>query len=401
MGYEYNDILDTPRSWKKNVNKTKLEEVWKSMKRISYYLIIILSIFLLIACKNKDKDKDQEDNETITEDSDDRTPSPTPTKKPEVTPTEIPEDENREGEMRSNLTGQWVPLEIGSKRPLAIQFNNFKTVKNQWGIGQADILYEAITEGGITRLLGIGENFTGDKIGSIRSSRHYFVSIADEYDAIYVHYGKTKYAKSKLSKLDMDNLDGETGIGTVVFYRDKSLKAPHNAFTSLDRIQKGIKQKKYSTEHRKDFEPHFNFYKEDTDLDSSTVVNKITIDFSNYTTPYLEYNAEDKLYYRYQFGGPHKDSVTGEQLTFKNILVQFVNEYDIDKNDYQTIDWENASGSAYYITNGKMVPVTWKKNETKKWMRFYDEAGNELTINPGKTYIAIFPDRRPKDVILE
>ena len=48
--------------------------------------------------------------------------------------------------MRSNLTGQWVPLEIGSKRPLAIQFNNFKTVKNQWGIGQADILYEAITE---------------------------------------------------------------------------------------------------------------------------------------------------------------------------------------------------------------------------------------------------------------
>ena len=70
--------------------------------------------------------------------------------------------------MRSHLTGLWVPVEIGNKRPYAIQFSNFKTVRNQWGIGQADIVYEALVEGGITRLLAIGQNFTGDRIGSIK-----------------------------------------------------------------------------------------------------------------------------------------------------------------------------------------------------------------------------------------
>ena len=153
----------------------------------------------------------------------------------------------------------------GNRRPYAIQFSNFKTVEIT-GIGQADIVYEALVEGGITRFLAIGENFTGDRIGSIRSSRHYFASFADEYDAIYIHYGKTKYAVTKLKNLGLNNLDGETGIGTTVFYRDKSMSAPHNAFTSLDRILAGIDKKGYETEHSQDFEAHYSFFEEDTDL---------------------------------------------------------------------------------------------------------------------------------------
>ncbi len=258
-----------------------------------------------------------------------------------------------------------------------------------------------MVEGGITRLLGIGENYSGDRIGSTRSSRHYFVSIADEYDAIYIHYGKTKYAVSKLKELGMDNLDGETGIGTTVFYRDKSLKAPHNAFASLEGILAGIEKKGYETQHAEGYEAHYKFYEADTDLSAGSNVNKITVDFSGYNTPYLEYNATDKLYYRYQFGAVHKDAVTGKQLTFKNIIIQFVKEWDIDKNDYQTMDLTDASGSGYYITNGKMVPITWKKKEATRWMRYYNEAGEELTINPGKTYIALFPNNRTKDVVIE
>jgi len=350
-------------------------------------------VFLAIGCKKKNKSSD----DNVKQDYDQNvTNTPTPT----VTPEPVVE-ETHEGEMRSTLTGMWVPEEIGKKRPYAIQFSNFKTVSNQWGIGQADIVYEAIVEGGITRLLAIGENYSGDRLGSVRSSRHYFASIADEYDAIYIHYGKTKYARAKLEELGVDNLDGETGIGTTVFYRDKSMKAPHNAFASIDGILAGIKKKGYATEHPENYEAHYQFYKEDTDLQSDTTVSKITIDFSNYTAPYLEYHPEDKLYYRYQFGGPHKDSNTGEQLTFKNIIIQFVRQWDIDRNDYQTMDLENASGFGYYISNGKKIDITWKKKEASKWMRYYDASGEELTINPGKTYIAIFPDNRIKDVIIE
>lgn len=365
------------------------------MKKIVYIALILLTVFTLIGCKKK---KGQNNNDAENQDI---TATPRPTLTVTPTPTAPPESaqENHEGEMKSHLSGLWVPVEIGNKRPYAIQFSNYKTVRNQWGIEQADIVYEALVEGGITRLLAIGENFKGDRIGSVRSSRHYFASFADEYDAIYIHYGKTKYAVKKIKELAINNLDGETGIGNTVFYRDKSMKAPHNAFTSLEGILAGIEKKKYSTEHNSDFEPHYKFYDTDTDIDG-TDCNKISIKYP-YNKPYLEYNSKDKLYYRYQFGEPHKDSNTGNQLAFKNIIVQFVKEWDIDKNGYQTMELENAEGNGYYITNGKMVPITWKKNESKKWMRYYDASGQELTINPGKTYIAIYPNNRTKDVVIE
>ncbi len=362
------------------------------MKKYLLLTLLLFTAFFLLGCKKKINEEQSldKDNNLITIE---------PTKALEE-PTQVPV-ESHEGQMRSYLTGLWVPEEIGKKRPIAFQFSNFKTVSNQWGIRQADIVYECIVEGGITRLLGIGENYTGDRIGSTRSSRHYFVSIADEYDAIYVHYGKTKYAVSKIKELGINNLDGETGIGTTVFYRDNTMKAPHNAFASLEGILAGIEKKGYETLYEEGYEPHYKFYELDTDLTKGTTANKVTIDFSGYTSPYFEYNKDDKLYYRYQFGGPHKDSLTGEQLTFKNIIIQYVKEWDIDRNDYQTMDLEDANGTGYYITNGKVTPITWKKKEATKWMRYYTEDGEELTINPGKTYITLFPKDRPQDVTIE
>jgi len=366
------------------------------MKKVIYTALIFLMFITFSACK---KNKDIKTEDIVHDIELEATPIPTTT--PQVEPTITPEaEETHEGEMRSSLSGLWVPVGVGTKRPYAIQFSNFKTVRNQWGIGQADIVYEALVEGGITRLLAIGENYSGDRIGSVRSSRHYFASIADEYDAIYIHYGKTKYAVAKIKEIGINNIDGETGIGNIVFYRDKSMKAPHNAFTSLEGILKGIEKKGYRTEHNSDYEPHFKFYEEDTDLSEGSVCEKISLKYP-YNKPYLTYNKEDKLYYRFQFDEAHKDSNTGKQLTFKNIIVQFVKEWNIDKNGYQTMDLENAEGKGYYITNGKMIPITWKKNESKKWMRYYNSDGEELTINPGKTYIAIYPDNRTKEVVIE
>lgn len=352
-----------------------------------------MMVLTLAGCK---KDISYDNNDVI-QDLEETPVTPLPT----TSPTEAVEDTNHEGEMRSFLTGQWVPVEIGTKRPYAIQFNNLKLVSNQSGIGQADILYECLVEGGITRLLGIGENYSGDRFGSVRSARHYYVSIADEYDAIYIHFGGTKYAASKIKQLGIDEIDGNSGIGSTVFFRDKSIKAPHNAFASTKGILAGIEKKGFETKYAKDYEPHYSFYEKDTELSSRSNANKITLKFSGYTSPYLEYNASEKLYYRYQFGGPHKDAVTGKQLNFKNVIVQFVKEWNIDKKGYQTMDLENAQGSGYYLTNGKVVPITWKKKESSRWMRYYDEAGQELTINPGKTFITLFPNDRTGDVVIE
>lgn len=357
-------------------------------KKIVYYFLMTLIVLVLIGCKKKEDNVTDKDNK------------PTTTVEPTVAPTAaITQPPGHEGDMKSYLSGEWVPKEIGSKRPIAFAFNNFKTVRNQWGIGQADIVYECLVEGGITRLLGIGENYSGDRIGSTRSARHYFVSIADEYDAIYVHFGGTYYATDKIAELGVDEMDGITGKGGKVFYRDKSIKAPHNAFSSKELLQKGIEAYGYDTNYTQGYESHFKFYDKDTDLTGGTAAdNRIRVHFSKYNDPYFEYNPSDKLYERFQFGEPHVDSLTNKQLAFKNIIIQFVKEWNIDKKGYQTMDLANAKGEGYYFTNGKRVKITWKKKEADSWMRYYDEEGKELTINPGKTFIALFPNNRTEDV---
>ncbi|MFU0828046.1 MAG: DUF3048 domain-containing protein [Lachnoclostridium sp.] len=360
------------------------------MKRFSIFILILLITFSMVGCKKK-----TETQITVTPTV---TPTPTATNTPTLTPTAEPE--NHEGEAKSKLTGLWVPEEVSKKRPYAIMLNNLKLASPQSGTSEASILYEALAEGGITRLMGIFEELNDSRIGSVRSARHYFVSVADEYDAIFVHYGETTYATKKISALGIDNLSGLTGIGNTVFYRDKSIKAPHNAFTSKEGILKGTEIKGYRTEYKEGYEGHFRFYDKDTDLGSGEKVSKITLKFSNYASPYFVYDSQKKLYGRYQFGTEHIDYNTGKQLTFKNIIIQFVKEWNIDKNGYQTMDIENASGTGYYITNGEKVDITWTKNESTRKMRYYDGKGNELTINPGKTFIALFPDNRVQDVVL-
>lgn len=374
------------------------------MKKSVYYILLTFLMLFLFGCK---KEEPYDGNGVIIDYVGDKaattaTTTPIPTSKPVEEDTNVvTEETNHEGEVKSYFTGLWIPEAIQMKRPYAIVFNNYKVVSNQSGIEEADIVYEALVEGGITRLLGIGQNFTGDRIGSSRSARHYFVSIADEYDAIYIHYGETKYATAKFKELDVDDLDGASGIGDSVFYRDDNIAAPHNAFTSAEGILKGIKKKGFETEYSEGYQPHFSFYEKDTDLLQGTSVKKVKLGYSSYISPYLEYNKKDKLYYRYQFKAAHKDTVTGNQLAFKNIIVQFVKEWNIDKNGYQTMDLSDASGTGYYITNGQMLPITWKKKEATSWMRYYNEAGEELTINPGKTFITLFPNNRTKDVVIE
>ncbi|MBE5960369.1 MAG: DUF3048 domain-containing protein [Lachnospiraceae bacterium] len=360
--------------------------------------LLFFIVMLTFACKKKEKEDTKEViAPTITAEV---------TKVPTDTPTLTEAIIIHEGEARSYLTGEWKAEEEVIKRPYAVIFNNIECASPQSGIGDAAILYEALVEGGITRMLGIFDGIdpdseTAKRIGSVRSARHYFASFADEYDAIFVHFGETTYATKAMKKLGIDHLTGSYGIGVNSFYRDPSIKSPHNAFTSLDGILKAVQNGDIRTEYEKGYESHFSFYEENTVPVSDVDVNKLTLKFSNYTSPYFMYDAENKVYLRSQFGSEHTDANTGEQLAFENIIVQFVKQWDIDKNGYQTMELADASGTGYYITNGKMVKVTWKKNESTRMMRYYDETGKELIINPGKTYIAVFPNHKTENVIME
>ena len=164
--------------------------------------------------------------------------------------------------------------------------NNLKEALPSSSTKQADVIYECMVEGGITRLMAIYSNYENlEKVGSIRSARHYYINIANEYNAIYVHYGQSKPAKERLDKHVIDNINGltyDTG-----FYRDDSRVAPHNAYTSGERIVKGIQDFGYSTEYSDSHEKVLSFNENETELADGQAASKIHVNFSNYSKPYF------------------------------------------------------------------------------------------------------------------
>jgi len=316
---------------------------------------------------------------------------------PEETTTEQPSKGNM---VKSYLTGQWVDKEIGTKRPIAVMFNNIMVAVPQSGIEQASIVYETPVEGGITRLVGLIEDYsTLSKIGSVRSARLYHGYIALEFDAIFVHYGCAIYA-NELLKNSVDNIDGNAGEGTVAYYRTEDRKAPHNAYTSAEHLAAGIKYKNYRTEYANTYNGHFKFAEDGETilLSPASSATRVALGYVN-NSPWFEYNAEDKLYYRYQFKKEQIDQETGNQLAYNNIIIQFVDYYDYGDGYYYI--YNQGSGTGKFITNGRFIDITWKKDEEFGITKYYNEYGEEITLNQGKTWVSMIFNTKMGSVVID
>lgn len=295
-------------------------------------------------------------------------------------------ENNYEGMIKSKLTGEWVEEKVGNRRPVAIMLNNIKEAIPQSSIEAADVIYEAPVEGGITRLMGIYENFDElDKIGSVRSCRLYYCYFAKEFDAVYVHWGQAIYAQDLLNSSNIDNLNGLELEGST-FFRSSDRVAPHNGYTSGDRLLAGIEKKGYRTDYQSDYKQKFIFADEAVTLPNGVSANKVTPGYAG-NKPWFEYQESDGLYYRYQYGAKQVDKETGNQLAYKNIIMQTVDYYDYGDGYYYI--YTTGSGNGKYITNGKAIDITWKKDTEFGVTRYYDTSGKEITINPGKTWVCI------------
>ncbi|MEG0804960.1 MAG: DUF3048 domain-containing protein [Lachnospiraceae bacterium] len=319
---------------------------------------------------------------------------------PDKTTTETQEDvkqeetvDSHQGQKKSYLTGKWINEKIADRRPLAIMMGNTSEACPQSGIGRADVLYEVPVEGAITRIMAIFQNYSGlERIGSVRSCRYYFIYYAMEFDAVYAHYGQSKYAKPMLAQENVDNLNGLEGIGNTVFYRSHDAKAPHNAFAKASGIKKAIKIKKFRKNHDSDYKGHFLFGEEDKEItleeyqnakDAAYVAPGYSID-----APWYEYNEKDGLYYRFAYGKPHKDAQTSKQLTAKNIILQYSAIGYMDDHMSLKID-TRSGGKGLFVTAGKAIPITWSKDSEYGVTHYFDQQGVEITLNPGKTWILI------------
>lgn len=301
------------------------------------------------------------------------------------------------GEMYSYLTGEPVSETIGKQRPYAIMINNIDVSLPQSGVSQAEMIYEAQVESGITRLMAVFQDVDNiEKIGSIRSARHYYIDFANDNDAIYVHYGQSKYALSRIEDDNIMTIHGLSGYESQVFYRSSDRKAPHNVYTTGKMLAEGLEVTGLTRDYPAGYTPRLQFNHVDTELKDGINAQKVNIPFDS--EPYFTYNTEDGLYYRYQYGEAHIDRENDQQLTFKNIIVQYVNEKSISNQDHQDMTL-NGSGKGLYITDGKAEEITWKRNDNADKTKYYDASGNEISLNPGKTFFEVVSDS--KTVTLE
>ena len=314
-------------------------------------------------------------------------------------------ERERDGnKVRSYLTGRFVPEEIGDRRPVAIMLNNIEDAMPMSGVGSADVLYECVVEGSLTRMMGVFEAYDDlEKIGSVRSCRNYFVYYALDHDAVYCHYGQSSYALPLLEQDYVDNLSGLAAIGDTVFYRTTDRVAPHNAYASAKGIKKGIEDMGYRNTYKDGYIGKFTFAH---DGDPNDLSQEDSYDATHIepgykiNKPCLEYNPEDEKYYRWQYGTEHIDDLTGEQLSFDNVILQYSSWEQIDDKGYLGFDC-HGGGRMVYITKGKAVDGSWISfGGDQGAVRYFDSDGEEIVVNQGKTLIEIIQDTEGDKVVI-
>ena len=280
--------------------------------------------------------------------------------------------------------------EDSNKRPIAVMIDNNVGYASQVGLQDAFVTYEAIVEGGLTRIMAIFKDSNTELIDPVRSSRHYFLDYALEYDAIYAHYGWSTFAENDIKSLGINNINGL--YRNAAYWRDTKIAAPHNVFTNIETLYNDAARLGYKTTSN-DWEA-LSLTSDTIDLaklsDESVVANKVTIPYSNSQVRSYAYDSEKQVYLRYMNHNAHIDRDSKEQYHYKNIIIIKVSNHSLDSYGRQDLDTTGIH-EAYYITNGYARKINAKKNtRSGKTVYTYDD-GSEVKLNDGNTIIQIEP----------
>lgn len=371
------EIMNIDRKREKKKNKKKISK----KKKISLFLITLIMVILGITIYYLLMPKEKEYKKLAT-------------KKDEVVEKLKIVDEN------------------SNQRPIAVMIDN--NVGNSFHAGLQDsyINYEIIVEGGLTRIMAVFKDKNVSLIGPVRSSRHYFLDYALESDCIYTHYGWSTYAENDIKALSVNNINGL--YDEQPFWRDNTIAAPHNVFTTTERIYSYASTKQYPTTTNEWQLLNYSTSEVDlsTPIGTKTVTNEetgkkekvnvqnedliiantIIIPYSNYQTRGYTYDSTRKVYLRTMNNQPHVDKTTHEQLYYKNIIIEKVSNSQLDSYGRQDLK-TTGSGEGYYITNGYALPIIWTKSTRKSKTKYTYNNGEEIKINDGNTFIQIMPSR--------
>ncbi len=286
-----------------------------------------------------------------------------------------------------SLNGTKVEKNLAEARPLAVVVENHPDARPQSGLSKADVVYETLAEGGITRFLAVYQTQKAENIGPIRSARTYFAEIANELGAVFAHVGGNSDALENLKTNYYPKLlNVDEFFNGNYFHRIKSRSAPHNVYSSTEKLEA------YTSNLNIPAKKGYAEWQFADSLAGVQAAEKISIDFSQaeYKVDY-EYDTQKKAYKRLLAGRPHLDAEGQAEIYAKNVIVQSVKTQPVKSDTPFSINMDlTGGGQAFVFSDGKMVSGSWRKTSGDR-TRYYDGQGKEIELLRGATWVELVP----------
>lgn len=333
-------------------------------------LMLMVCVVLLSACSSKEK------AQPVT---------PTPNNTSEESQINTPETPPPTT-YTAPLTGLSI-TEPSNRRAITVMVNNAPQARPQAGLNEADIMYEVLAEGGLTRLIAIYQSAdVVTKIGPVRSIRPYMIELGESYHGVLAHAGGSTDAYAILQRQKKADLD-EIYNASKFFWRDKSRKAPHNLYTSLEKLIEGANYRKYDMEDQEI--PTYKFHDEATEVQGDYAKQfDVKFQLKKYVVSYT-YDEASKTYKRSINNEPHQDADTKEQLSATNVIVLGADHKTLDDVGRLSINLD-LGGDAMLFQHGKVIKGTWI-HKADDVIRFVKD-NTEVPLYPGKTHFLIVPN---------
>lgn len=293
------------------------------------------------------------------------------------------------------LTGEPIDAEPDNTRPYAVMINNIVYAQPQVGVSSADLIYEIPAEGGITRMMAIFSDLDDvESVGSIRSLRPYYLSVALSYDAIVIHGGGSEQAYSDLQTYNADHLDGvrDAQAASSMFYRDSSRGqhgSEHTLFFHGAKVADLVQEYDFRTEHNSGYKTGLSF-SDDAASQGTSDAKSITVTFNTSKTTKFAYQSDSNKYTAVQYNDDYKDGATGEKVEFSNVLVLSAAMSTVDSYGRLAVEL-TGSGDGYLACGGKYVPIKWSRSSINDCFTYTLADGTPLNFARGTTYVGVVP----------
>lgn len=370
--------------------------MWK--KTLSLLLAACM-LLALIACGAKPAPDPEPEPDTQSVPVFEPTPEPEPEPEPEPAPEPEPEPDPGPGGV-DPLTGLPIEPEYERSRPIAVMLNNLREALPQLGVSHADVIYEAPAEGGITRMLAVFQTLDGvGELGSIRSTRPYYLELALGHDALLVHAGGSPEAYEDIKAWGVNNMDGVNGgSDAAIFWRDaarrKSAGFEHSLLTSGENVLNYLAKGRYRTEHKDGWSYPLTFTADGTPA-AGTGAQHVTLVYSQYKTGTFDYDEETKQYLVGEYGKPYVDGSTGEQVGVTNVLILETDISNIPGDSAGRIRVRTTGeGEGAYCCGGQSVRIRWSKADRNSPFVYSLSDGTPLSLGQGTSYVCLISIKR-------